>query len=46
MKKVEIYTDGGRYLLADNFVCDYNLPFVTVSADKPAKLDKLEIYSI
>ena len=43
---LEVYADAGRYLLSDNLVCDFNLPFVTVSSDKPVTLDKLEIYSL
>ncbi len=43
---LEVYADGGRYLLADNLVCDFNLPFITVSSDKTVTLDKLDIYSL
>lgn len=43
---LEVYADGGRYLLADNLVCDYNLQYVTLSADKPITLDKFEIYTL
>ena len=28
----EIYSDGGRYIMADNFICDYNVPYLTLFA--------------
>lgn len=43
---VEIYADDGRYLFADNLICDYNLPYLTLSADKPIQLEKFELYNL
>ena len=41
---IEVYTDGGRYLLSDKLVCDYNLQYLTLSSDTKSKIDNLEIH--
>ncbi len=43
---IEIFADGGKILFATPFICDYNLPYVSVSADKTVRPDKFEIYEI
>lgn len=43
---IEIYTDGGRYLLSDNLVCDYNLPYLKIASNKTSKVQSLKVYSL
>lgn len=43
----EIYADGGRYLMAENFVCDYNLPYIKLEAvNGSPEIEKIKIYSL
>ena len=43
---IEIFADGGKILFASQFICDYNLPFISVSADKSINLDEFKIYEV
>ena len=43
---IELFIDGGRTLFSDILICDYNLPYASVSADKTVRPDKFEIYEI
>lgn len=43
---IEIFSDEGKILFAAPFVCDYNLPYVSVTSDKAIKTDEFKIYEI
>ena len=43
----EIYADGGRYLMTENFVSDYNLPYLKVNGiEGDVRLRELKVYTL
>lgn len=43
---VEVYADGGKLIYTSVAFCDYNLPRVTLSSDKPVKIDSFDVYTM
>ncbi len=43
---VELYADGGRYLLAANLICDPSKPYISLASDKAIPPSKLDVYRL
>ena len=42
----EVFADGGRYCATFCAVCDYNLPYLRLSADCPVKISRLSCHRL
>ena len=41
---MEIFSDNGKICLTERFVCDYNLPFISLEGE--GEIQKLEIHTL
>ena len=42
----EVFADGGRYCATFSAVCDYNLPYLMLSAERPVEIRKLSCHRL